>query len=423
MVYKSCAARIAASIQQDCNRPLVGGYTGRAVLMSATDFERAEVVRSADNPRKIMSVVLPVDGSVKTYTVDNVFAQPFTGSTTVGNNDDGRNGYLKTVSVRVPMRGADVSKNVIEPLVKDPNGFVMMLEKRDKVGDGSYEVIGYQNALRGDIAGVTRDESANGGDWIVPLTTVEKWAEVTLVGAEDTYESARNEFEELMNWEPSVFEMDWSLEYVDFSTIQGNGNLVIEMTLENDTVVKDTIEETDSSYNRNFGEDIVKHVKIYGQLVKLADDDGGAAYSKNVRSSGKSYLKEYTYMDGTLETIDLSNATELEYIKLGDMHCTIESLNLSSNKKLQTVNLHLVDIMLLNVSNLSNVNSFNLSVEEADRQLSTILVSGANYRVFNSVETFIEGTNHVGKLYVDENTPQSLIVAAEAKNWEVIYQA
>lgn len=201
MAYKSCAANIAASIIQDCNLPLVGGYTGRAVIIPTADWARAEVVTDANNPRKIMSIVLPPDGSAMAYTIDNVFASPFGGSTTAGNNDSGRNGYLKTLAVRIPMRGADVSRDIIEPLVKDADGFVVIAEKRDKVGDGSYEVIGYQNALRGDIASVTRDESANGGDWLVNLTTIEKWAEVTLVGAGENYATAKKNFEELLNFE------------------------------------------------------------------------------------------------------------------------------------------------------------------------------------------------------------------------------
>jgi hypothetical protein len=202
MAYKNCAAQIAANIAQDCNRPLVGGYTGRAVIIPANDFAKAEVVIDANNPRKIMSIVLPPDGSVMAYTIDNVFATPFTGSTTAGNNESGRNGYLKTLAVRIPMRGADVSRDVIEPLVKDAEGFVVIAEKRDKVGDGSYEVIGYQNSMRGDISSVTRDESANGGDWLVNLTTIEKWAEVALVGAAETYESAKKEFEGLFGFDP-----------------------------------------------------------------------------------------------------------------------------------------------------------------------------------------------------------------------------
>lgn len=202
MAYKSCAAQIAANIAQDCEHPIVGGYTGRAVIIPANDFAKAEVVVDANNPRKIMSIVLPTDGSVMAYTIDNVFATPFTGSTTAGNNESGRNGYLKTLAVRIPMRGADTSMKVIEPLVKDADGFVVIAEKRDKVGDGSYEVIGYQNSMRGDIGSVTRDESTNGGDWLVNLTTIEKWAEVDLVGAAETYESAKKAFEGLFGFEP-----------------------------------------------------------------------------------------------------------------------------------------------------------------------------------------------------------------------------
>ena len=307
MTYISCAAKIAANIQQDCNRPLVGGYTGRAVIMSATDFERAEVVRSASNPRKILSIVLPPNGSVMAYKIDNVFSAPFTGSTTAGNNENGRNGYLKTVSVRVPMRGADTSMKVIEPLVKDPNGFVMILEKRDKVGDGSYEVIGYQNALRGDIAGVTRDESANGGDWIVPLTTVEKWAEVTLVGSAETYESARKEFEGLFGFEPQVTRMVLTEDSGGHVQLSANGLVIVEY-MQNGEKVRNTysaLSDTDVPIPANV------EATVYGAVTVI-------------NSNGNSNI---------FSSLDLSKNTAL--VCLDCIGCTgLTSLDLSKNTAL-----------------------------------------------------------------------------------------
>lgn len=155
-----------------------------------------QIVQDAINPRKIKSITLPSGSNV--VLVDNVNATPFAGSTTAGNGDSGYPQFSKTMAVRVPMRGAGVSKDVVEPLFDDPNGFIGIFPKRDKTGDGAFEVIGFLNHLRGDIASLTRDESANGGAWSLNLVCTEAWAEVTLVGADETYASALSNFETLL---------------------------------------------------------------------------------------------------------------------------------------------------------------------------------------------------------------------------------
>jgi hypothetical protein len=194
MAYVSCAARLAANIAQDCEHPIVGGYTGVGILIPLSQVTPT-IVQDASNPRKITSIT--IDETDKVVFVDNVNSQPFGGSTTAGNSDSGYPEFTKTMAMRVPMRGASVSRDVIEPMFDDPMGFLGIFPKRDKVSDGSFEVIGFLNPLRGDIASLTRDESANGGAWSLNLVTTEAWAEVDLVGIDGTYASALEVFEAL----------------------------------------------------------------------------------------------------------------------------------------------------------------------------------------------------------------------------------
>lgn len=193
-MYKNCAAKLAANIAQDCEHPIVGGYTGEGILIPFSQVT-LNVVQNADNPRKIESIT--IGNSDKVVFVDNVNAQPFGGSTTVGNADSGYPEFTKTMAMRVPMRGASVSRDVIEPMFDDPMGFLGIFPKRDKVSDGSFEVVGFLNPLRGDITSLTRDESANGGAWSLNLVTTEAWAEVTLVGTDGTFTSALEVFNTL----------------------------------------------------------------------------------------------------------------------------------------------------------------------------------------------------------------------------------
>jgi hypothetical protein len=443
MAYKNCAAQIAANIAQDCNRPLVGGYTGRAVIIPANDFAKAEVVVDANNPRKIMSIVLPPDGSVMAYTIDNVFATPFTGSTTTGNTDTGRNGYLKTIAVRVPMRGADVSRDVIEPLVKDADGFVVIAEKRDKVGDGSYEVIGYQNALRGDIASVTRDENANGGDWIVNLTTIEKWAEVTLVGSAETYESAKKEFEGLFGFEPQETRFVF-VEGQNQLQLSANGLVIVE-SVQGGEKVRETysaLSDTVVTINADADTEVI----IYGLVTRFRSF---ATYPHNtIKLLDVSKNTALTNLDCNgctgLTSLDLSKNTALTYLDCSD--CTgLTSLDLSKNTALTTLyfsgctNLTSLDVskntalttlycndctglLSLNIRNTAMLENLNIGGEL--QGLTGLRVAGTSESAYSALdEWFGEGGGAPtrGIIYVDENTPQSVIAAAEGKEWEVVY--
>ena len=485
MAYTSCAAQIAANIQQDCNKPLVGGYTGRAVIIPANDFARAEVVRSANNPREIKSIILPPDGSVMSYSIDNVFATPFSGSSTAGNADDGRNGYLKTLAIRIPMRGADVSKDVVEPLVKEAAGFVVIVEKRDKVGDGSFEVIGYQNSVRGDIASVTRDESANGGDWLMNLSTIEKWAEVTLVGAGDDYETARKNFEELLSFEAGV--MTFVSEKEDETIIvSANGTVYVDSVKNGENVHQ--VLYSPNNLRVSILNDANTEIVVYGAVY-----DFKAMYYTNakisaINTSGNNALKvldiQYntglTYLDLSKNTaltyldcsrctgitsLDLSKNTALTYLYCGgctgitsldlskntaltNLYCSgctgITSLDLSKNtaltylycggctgitsldlsKNTALTNLYCSgcqNLLMLNIKNTAELASGTI-VDQSMANLTTLQVAGTSAWAYEQVESWLSDfAPDNGKIYVDENTPQGVITEAEGKSWEVVY--
>lgn len=192
MAYTPCAANIAANIAMDCTKPLVSGYTGRAVLVELSGAPT--LTPSASNPR-ILSAIVPAT-SAKVVMIDNVFADPFSGSTKTSNADSGRVKFSKSLAVHIPLRGADASKDVIEPLMKSAEGFLLIVEKKDRCGLGTYEVLGYQEAVKADPASYSRDESANGGAATVTLTCSEDWEEVDFFDTD--YATTKAAFEVLI---------------------------------------------------------------------------------------------------------------------------------------------------------------------------------------------------------------------------------
>lgn len=177
MAYTSCAADVVASIQQDCNNPIVGEYTGRAVLFALD--QNPVFVQDATNPRIITSITLPNSG--KFVAIDNAFAATAMADSQTQSNADGIDTrFGKTVSFVVPQRGAAVSKDIIEPLTHNGLGFVVVLEKKDRSGDGSFEVVGFQQGLKANADGVARNETENNGATKITMSCTESFFEVVL---------------------------------------------------------------------------------------------------------------------------------------------------------------------------------------------------------------------------------------------------
>lgn len=192
MAYTSCAGTLAANIAKDCTKPMTGGYTGRGVLIPLTNTLTFAV--NGTNPRILTSISMAV--ADKLAVIDNVWPSAFDGSVTQSNADSGRILYGKTFTFRIPLRGGGVAKDIVEPLVDAPLGYIAVLEKKDRRGDGSYEVVGYCQGLRVNADGVTRNENENGGDIVVTMSCEEQYFEVALFDTD--YETTKTSFETLM---------------------------------------------------------------------------------------------------------------------------------------------------------------------------------------------------------------------------------
>lgn len=180
MPITSCLSAVAKSIAPNCNHPIVGGYTGRAILIPVNN-PNTTITQQAANPR-IVTDITNTDGTTplaNIIAVENLYITPFEGSNKASNGDNGTIAYTKTINVHVPQRGAGISKDVIEPLSKNPVGYIAVVEKKDKVGDGSFEVIGLLQGLKVNADGIAQDEATSNGDTIVTMSCVEQWYECT----------------------------------------------------------------------------------------------------------------------------------------------------------------------------------------------------------------------------------------------------
>ena len=192
----NCIKKITLDIAEDCNTPNVGGYTGRGVLLQWAD--NPVIVVDATNKR-ILSSITPADG-VTPIKIDNVsFVDPFTGSNAAGNTDDGRRKVLKTAVIKVPLRGGNVSQDLLEGMFVgnfEGQGAILILEKQFKGGDGTYEVIGYESPFLINPDGISRDEYTEGGAYMLTGSTKEIGIEYTLFN--EDFATSKAQFEGLL---------------------------------------------------------------------------------------------------------------------------------------------------------------------------------------------------------------------------------
>lgn len=192
MTYASCAGSLAANIAKDCSKPMTSGYTGRGLLIPLSNTLTYAI--NATNPRIITSITM--GASDKLAVIDNVWPSTFDGSNTQSNADSGRTLYGKTFAFRIPLRGAGTSKDIVEPLVESPLGYLAVLEKKDRRGDGSFEIVGYCQGLTVNADGIVRNENENGGDIVVTMSCQEPYFEVTMFDTD--YNTTKAAFDTMM---------------------------------------------------------------------------------------------------------------------------------------------------------------------------------------------------------------------------------
>ena len=175
---QSCYDEISKNIQMDCNSPMVAGYTGRALLFPAGTYEYSNTFMPPTP--EYMKGAKPFDPVVGAtfYAIDNVFVDPFSGSTTQSNGESGRVQFQKTLNIRIPMRGQMVSQDIVEAMHNSADGYVLLVEKKNHNNDGgAFELIGLSNPMKPTADGTARNEGENGGDITMTLQTTEPYFE------------------------------------------------------------------------------------------------------------------------------------------------------------------------------------------------------------------------------------------------------
>ena len=168
-----CTTEIAKGIAIDCAHALVKGFTGRALYIPWS--VNPQLTINQTNPRVFSAITL--GSGVKAKAIYTPLTDPFNGSSVAGNADNGRVMFLKTLAVLIPLHGADNAKDVVEPLMKSAEGGLIIVERKDKRGYGSFVAYGMYDPMKADPSSFSQNETDNGGAASLSFTCTEDYQE------------------------------------------------------------------------------------------------------------------------------------------------------------------------------------------------------------------------------------------------------
>ena len=194
MAYTPCTtAGLGANIASACDVARLKGYEQLGVIMKKSDIDLATSAVSTTNGRNITSIALLTGKKTAVIYNSKKNPLPFGGTQTAYNRD--ADAYDKTVQFYFEGIGGDAAKQVVEPLKSDD--YVLVLPRKDKRGNGSFQIFGWQNGLSAGNDGGAQVQDEETGYWLITMTGQEPWAEIALDGGDD-YSAAKSAFDALV---------------------------------------------------------------------------------------------------------------------------------------------------------------------------------------------------------------------------------
>jgi len=108
--------------------------------------------------------------------------------------------FTKTLTFTAPRAGAEFSSEFIEPLLRNKNGWVVILQRKDKKGgDSAFPILGLDNGLIASEASLNYTDGESGGCYSFTLTeTYAPNAEIDLWWG--NYHDTQNEFNSYLKY-------------------------------------------------------------------------------------------------------------------------------------------------------------------------------------------------------------------------------
>lgn len=169
---KICDQSIMNNIVDSCDNPMFSGIEQVAVIINKGDIQK--VVTDGQNHRIVTDIIMGQDGSGNqkyAFSVINARNNPYQGTSTSVVVGDYKNTFTRTVSLFVPMDGAKVSKEILDPMANGKFVVIMQNQFVNDEGDNEYQIYGIDKGLK--VSEMTQTKYENNDYWLITFTEEE----------------------------------------------------------------------------------------------------------------------------------------------------------------------------------------------------------------------------------------------------------
>lgn len=193
MAYTPCeTSKVLANAKPNCDFPAIEGIKVVAVAFAKEDI--LSVVRGTGASKNSVSGITLKEGA-KTFVIEAGGESPF--ADTTEEFDAATRRFNKTVVFTAPAHGAAFSAGVVEPILKNRDGYVVVMQRKDENGDCAFPIIGLEMGAVGTAGTLNYTDTASAGCYVLTLTeTGAQSAEVNLFSSD--YQTSKELFEGLV---------------------------------------------------------------------------------------------------------------------------------------------------------------------------------------------------------------------------------
>lgn len=167
MAYIPCPTdAVSMNAVKDCDAPAFEGLKTIAIGIAKDDV--VAYVRGTNAATKNQVSGITLKEGAKTFVVQAAGEIPWTDTTE--EFDVATGNFNKTVTFIAPRHGAGFSSAFVEPILKNKDGYVFILQRKDKNGDCSYPIIGLEKGAVGATGTLDYVDTATGGCYTLALT-------------------------------------------------------------------------------------------------------------------------------------------------------------------------------------------------------------------------------------------------------------
>ena len=147
----------------DCDHQMFSGIEQTALIINKADIK--SVTTDTTNPRIVTEINFAA--GKKGFGIINARNNPYQGTNTTVEVGDYKNTFTRTVSLFVPMDGAEASQKVLDPLANGKFVVIMENQYHNAKEDNVYQIYGIDKGLV--VSSMTQTKYENNDYWVVEL--------------------------------------------------------------------------------------------------------------------------------------------------------------------------------------------------------------------------------------------------------------